>query len=63
MSLNKIVAEIKNEIARLTQVLALLTGARPKGKWKKRMSADAKRKIGAAQKRRWAKIKREARKK
>jgi hypothetical protein len=58
MSIDNVIREIKNEIERLTQVLHLLTGGRPKGKWKKKMSAEARRKIGAAQKKRWAKIKR-----
>jgi len=68
MSIESILAEIDAEIARLTQVRSLLAGSRPvtssgskpktaKGpaKRKKRvLSADARKRIADAQRKRWA---------
>jgi hypothetical protein len=68
MSIETILAEIDAEIARLTQVRSLLAGSRaatssgPKsktnkapGKKKKRvLSADARKRIADAQRKRWA---------
>ena len=60
--IERILAEIDSEISRLQQVRSLLTqkGAKPatkmvKRKWK--MSAEARKRIGDAQRKRWAKQK------
>jgi|KBSSwiStaDraftv2_1062776.scaffolds.fasta_scaffold2962064_1 hypothetical protein len=62
--LERILAELDNEISHLQQVRSLLTqnGAKnpaakltKKGKWK--MSAAARKRIGDAQRKRWAKQK------
>jgi hypothetical protein len=63
METTHILAEIDSEIARLQQVRALLSGhsAKPKSTGKKRhMSAEARARIAAAQKARWAKAKKPA---
>jgi hypothetical protein len=58
-----LVEEVKKEIARLQQVVDLLEGTttvskrRGKGS-RKPMSAEAREKIAAAQRKRWAKAKR-----
>jgi hypothetical protein len=68
MSIESILAEIDAEIARLTQVRSLLAGSRAvtpsgakgktsrgSGKRKKRvLSADARKRIADAQRKRWA---------
>ena len=66
MSIETIIAEIDAEIARLTQVRSLLAGSRrispsgagrktSKGSSKKRvLSADARKRIADAQRKRWA---------
>ena len=61
--IERILAEIDNEIARLQQVRSLLTqnGVKPAAKIAKRkrrtMSAAARKRIGDAQRARWAKQK------
>jgi hypothetical protein len=55
MSIDNVIREIEIEIERLTRVLALL--GRKKGTWRKKMTATARKKISAAQKKRWAKVK------
>jgi hypothetical protein len=71
MSVDKIIAEIDAEIAKLERVRALITGAgasKPKtgtratkGRQKKRtLSAEARAKIAEAQRKRWAKQKKTA---
>jgi hypothetical protein len=70
MDLNSIVADIDAEISRLQQVRRLLagipvavskgngpTGVALGGRKRKKMSASARAKISAAQKKRWAKAK------
>lgn len=58
--------QVVEEIARLTKVLALLDGGStrgqrtPKKSARKKMSAAARAKIGAAQRARWAKVKKSA---
>jgi hypothetical protein len=68
MEIGQIVAELDAEIERLHQIRALLSGGsarasagRSTAPRKKRvLSPEARAKISAAQKRRWAKQKREA---
>lgn len=67
MNTSQLIAELDNEIARLRQVRALLAGNggmrrgrayganRPRKK--RKLSAEARAKIAAAQKRRWARQK------
>lgn len=67
MNVSELVSEIDSEISRLQQVRALLAGASAKGRGgavssgrgrKKRvLSAEARAKIAAAQRKRWAKQK------
>jgi hypothetical protein len=63
MTLDKILASIGAEIARLKQAHALLSGdgtktaATPAAPKKRKMSAAARKKIGDAQRKRWAKQK------
>jgi len=68
MSIETILAEIDAEIARLTQVRSLLAGSRTissprargkaspatRGKRKRVLSADARKRIADAQRKRWA---------
>ena len=66
MTIDSILAQVDSEIARLTQVRALLSGsgktaaaaapeAAPKARRRKRvLSADARKRIADAQRRRWA---------
>jgi hypothetical protein len=63
MDTAKLLDEVENEIARLTKVAELLRGdtstspnKRGKGKGKRTMSAAGRKKIAAAQRKRWAKI-------
>jgi hypothetical protein len=61
MDTKQIVAELGREIARLSQVRALLTGSSnnnhtPSKHWA--MSADGRNRVAAAQRKRWAKAKR-----
>jgi hypothetical protein len=65
MSISELLSEIDSEISRLQQVRALLTGTnvyrvanpgRPARK-KRILSAEARAKIAAAQRKRWAKQK------
>jgi hypothetical protein len=63
MQINDIVAALDSEILRLQQVKALLSGSTTNGKTpsapkKHHLSAEARAKIAAAQKKRWAKVKR-----
>ncbi|MBX6358484.1 hypothetical protein [Pseudacidobacterium ailaaui] len=69
MSRDEIIAAIDEEISRLEKVRALLegsgssrflTGALTTGRKKRHLSADARRRIAEAQKRRWAKQKKQA---
>jgi hypothetical protein len=57
-----LIATIDAEISRLQQVRGLLTGANSTGprKRKHRLSAEARARISAAQKKRWAQQKRAA---
>ena len=56
MAVQEILAEFDSEIARLNEVRNLLAGHPPVKQQKKRtLSAEARAKIAAAQKRRWAK--------
>jgi hypothetical protein len=60
MDTAKLLAEVKKEISRLQQVVVLLegSGSKRKGKGKRKpMSQEARAKIAAAQKKRWAKQK------
>jgi hypothetical protein len=62
MDTNKLLEEVKSEIVRLQKVVDLLEGStivsKRKGKGtRKPMSAEARAKIAAAQKKRWAKQK------
>lgn len=57
MQINEIVAALDSEILRLQQVKALLSGSTTNGK-KHHLSAEARARIAAAQKKRWAKAKR-----
>jgi hypothetical protein len=55
MSLESIAHEIRKEIQKLTGVLHLLEG-KTKVKARRKMSAAGRKKIAAAQRARWAKI-------
>jgi hypothetical protein len=62
MNTDKLLEEVKAEIARLQQVVSLLEGSatpsKRKGKGKRKpMSKEARAKIAAAQRKRWAKQK------
>jgi len=63
MPMNEILAGIDAEIARLERVRALLNGTSTNGSHKttigrrRRLSADVRARIAAAQKARWARIK------
>jgi hypothetical protein len=63
MNLHNLLSSIDSEIARLTQARALLAGisAGPV-KPKRTLSAAARKKIAAAQRRRWAAVKRAGKK-
>jgi hypothetical protein len=60
MTIDKIIASIDSEIAQLTKARALLSGdgankaATPKTPKKRKMSAAARKRIGDAQRKRWA---------
>lgn len=57
MSLKSITKEIRKEIAKLSRVLHLLEGgARTKIKRAHKMSAAGRKRIAAAQRARWAKV-------
>jgi hypothetical protein len=56
MSLESITQTIREEISKLNQVLHLLEGGKTKVKGRRKMSAAARRKISAAQKARWKKV-------
>ena len=61
MGLESITQQIRQEISKLNQVLHLLEGrAKPKvakqGKAQRKISAAGRKRIAAAQKKRWAKI-------
>lgn len=75
MDTSELLANIDDEIARLKQVRALLTGDTGRGRGqsissfsygsnrprkRRKMSAEGRARIAAAQKKRWAKQKREA---
>jgi hypothetical protein len=56
MDTTKIIAELDNEIANLTYVRALLAGHSSRTAPKRRtLSAEARKRIADAQRRRWAK--------
>ena len=70
MQVSQILVEIDNEIARLQQARNLLAGGSPRGAKrgraaakrvpsKRRMSAEGRRKIAEAMKRRWAERRKE----
>jgi hypothetical protein len=58
MNINDILSEIDSEIARLSQVRELLTGSKsgapPVPRKRRTLSAAARKRIGDAQRRRWA---------
>jgi hypothetical protein len=60
MTIDKILSSIDSEIAQLKQARALLSGegtkktARPAAPKKRKMSAAARKRIGDAQRKRWA---------
>lgn len=65
MSIENIIREVKEEIARLSQVLRLLEGTRATGKSSaqkstarptRNISAAGRKRIAAAQRARWAKV-------
>jgi hypothetical protein len=56
MSLESITRAIREEISKLNQVLHLLEGGKTKVKGRRKMSAPGRKRIAAAQKKRWAKI-------
>jgi hypothetical protein len=63
MQINDIVVALDSEILHLQQVKALLSGSTTNGKTpsapkKHHLSAEARARIAAAQKKRWAKVKR-----
>ncbi|QNI31415.1 hypothetical protein H7849_20410 [Alloacidobacterium dinghuense] len=65
MDIRDIVAELEKEIARLNQIVTLLKRSNgdltPKTETKRRtLSAEAKKKIADAQRKRWAKAKQAA---
>jgi hypothetical protein len=63
MQTTEIIAEIDSEIARLQQVKALLsstTGAAKAAPKKRQLSPEARARIAAAQKTRWAKARKAA---
>jgi hypothetical protein len=65
MNLTDLLSSIDSEIARLEQVKALLTGtgssvAKPGRPAKYKMSAEGRARIAAAQRKRWAKLKKTA---
>jgi hypothetical protein len=65
METNQIIAELDIEIARLREVRALLSGSadgiKSKAPTKRRtLSAEARKRIAEAQKKRWAKAKKAA---
>jgi hypothetical protein len=67
MDTSQLIAEIDSEISRLQQVRALLTGAgstssMKQPRKKRTLSPEARARIAAAQKRRWAKQKSAAKK-
>lgn len=57
MTTQQILDEINNEITRLKRVRDLLSGEPPKKKPARGMSAEARARISAAQRERWAKRK------
>ena len=59
MGLENVISAVKNEIDKLTQVLGLLRGwKKPKfTRARRRMSAAGRKRIAAAQRARWGKIK------
>ena len=61
MKINLIVAELDKEIARLQQARALLAGnvneIKPANTKRRILSAEARKKIAEAQKKRWAQVK------
>jgi exonuclease VII small subunit len=57
MSLESITQQIRKEISKLNQVLHLLEdGAKKTTRVRRKMSAAGRKRIAAAQKKRWAKI-------
>jgi hypothetical protein len=65
MQINEIIAALDSEIATLQQVKALLSASTtnskgPSAPKKHHLSADARAKIAAAQKKRWAKVRKGA---
>jgi|GEM_PF-754139 hypothetical protein len=62
MQINEIIAALDSEIATLQQVRALLSGSTtngdsPSARTKPHLSAEARARIAAAQRKRWAKVK------
>jgi hypothetical protein len=64
MDTQHLLEEVRKEISRLQKVEALLEGSssprKGKGKGKRKLSAAARKKIGDAQRARWAKVKKAA---
>jgi len=56
MNLQQIITELDNEIEILTKARALLTGTKPAPK-RRTLSAEARKRIADAQRKRWAKAK------
>ena len=57
MDTNHLLGEVKKEITRLQQVVALLEGSSPRrgrGKGKRNLTPEARKAIGDAQRKRWA---------
>ena len=59
MNVHQIITELDNEITRLTQARTLLLGTNAAPK-RRTMSAEARKRIADAQRKRWAKAKRAA---
>ena len=59
MGMKSVIQAVEKEIEQLNRVLHLLTGGKTKAKTprRKEMSAAGRKKISAAQKKRWAKVK------
>ena len=64
MSVNNLISSIDSEIATLTKARALLAGtaATPYVKLRRKMSKAARERIAAAQRKRWAAVKKTAKK-
>jgi hypothetical protein len=62
MDTSSLLAEVRSEITRLQKVVDLLEGSSPRkgrGKGKRKLSPEARKAIGDAQRARWAKKRKE----